>query len=264
MADAPWLRACKRLPIGGQARFRCCGRTPAGVLYNNPDAWEMWCHRCKTTERERKQFVQANVVEHQKPQVDLPEDAQNLHELAPELLNHIYTFLISKGIMPDMLPEDTQWTQSLKRILFRVGPSSWIGRSTSPHINPKWLTFGPAVQYAIAQPVSPAAVSEVVLTEDYLSALKLAYVSSKWGGSQKLPIALLGTRLSPTLKASLVSMSCPVLLMLDGDDAGYKGMATARLALRPFVPVREYSLPGKDPKDLMISQILEGFNGATH
>lgn len=258
--EEPWLRACKRLPIGGTARFRCCGRTPAAVLYNNPDSWQMWCHRCKQTAYERKEFVTLAAPVQQRDMPAVPDDAVLLQEAPAETQSHVYSFLVGKGIMPDMIPENTKWSQEQKRLLFPAGESTWLGRATTNWVQPKWLTYGPAVQYAIAQPASPQNATEVVLTEDYLSALKLAYVSSKFFQSRALPIALLGTRLSPRLKAGLVDMKLPVLVMLDGDTAGYSGTETVRKHLKPFLPLREFSVPGKDPKDLQCNQILEVFN----
>ena len=73
--DQPWLRACKRLAVGQRARFRCCGRDAAGVLYNNPDAWEYYCHRCKQVGKEHKQYQRIQLQEEPRVQPSAPADA---------------------------------------------------------------------------------------------------------------------------------------------------------------------------------------------
>lgn len=257
--EEPWLRACKRLPVGGSARFRCCGKTPAGVIFNKSESYELYCHRCKNTAYHRKEFVSLREPEVQRPCFSVPADKICISQVSAETQSHVYQFIVSKGLMPDMLPEETSWSHELKRILFRVHSDTWIGRSTSPWIQPKWLMLGQPLQYAPAAPADLSQVSSIALTEDYLSALKLSYVSTHWAGSAVLPIALLGTRLSPALKAQLVSMNLPVCLMLDSDVAGRAGTAAVRRSLKPFMPLREHYF-GVDPKEAPVKDILEAFN----
>nr|DAU44422.1 MAG TPA: putative DnaG-like primase [Caudoviricetes sp.] len=261
MADAPWLTACKRLAVGQTARFRCCGRTPAGVLYNKPDAWELWCHRCKTYAKEPKQFVslvQPEVL----PRV-LPAPAQliSISHATPETKAHVYGFMVSKGLMPDML-EDALWSEELRRMVFRTQAGTYLARALYENQQPKWLMLGGAQSYAVAAPAkaldAPVDAELVVLTEDYLSARKVQYAASKYSQMQVVATALLGTRLQLPLKSKLVQANKPVLLMLDGDAAGDAGTARISKELRPFVPVRSYQLPGLDPKDMQVHQILEG------
>lgn len=255
----PWLAACQRLPVGGRSRFRCCGRTPAAVLYNNIDAWEMYCHRCKQTAFERKQFIQLNSVVIEPEVQAVPAEVVRISQARPEIQSLAYSFLVSKGLMPEMAG-DVSWSPEKKRLLFPVSSGTYLARAMTQYQNPKWLQLGTPVQYAPAMPEQPECIQQIALVEDWLSALKLSYVSTRWFSSKVLPVALLGTRLSPKLKAWLVHTKLPVLLALDGDSAGQAGMGVIHRTLRPFVEVREYSKPGHDPKDLQIAEILEAFN----
>ena len=261
MADAPWLAACKRLAVGQTARFRCCGRTPAGVLYNKPESWELYCHRCKSHERERKQFVSMAAPEVLPRVLPAPAHLIRVSRASAEVQAHVYSFMVSKGLMPDML-EDALWSEELKRLVFQTQPGTYIARAMHSYQQPKWLMLGGAQSYAVAAPAKAldavADAGVVVLTEDYLSARKVQYVTEHYSELNARVVALLGTRLQLPLKSKLVQANKPVLLMLDGDAAGDAGTARISRELRPFVPVRSYQIPGLDPKDMQVQQILEG------
>ena len=266
MSDAPWLSACKRLAVGQTQRYRCCGRTPAAVLYNKPESWQMYCHRCKQTAVERKQFV--SLVQPQVLPRVLPAPAHlvRVSQASAEIKAHAYSFMVSKGLMPEML-EDALWSEELKRLVFQTGPGTYIARAMHNYQQPKWLMLGGAQSYAVAAPArqlgAAAVAGLVVLTEDYLSARKVQYVSSHYGDFPVMVLALLGTRLSLPLKSKIVQANKPVLLMLDGDPAGDAGTARISLELRPFVPVSSYQIPGKDPKDMTVQEILSGLYSCT-
>lgn len=259
--DAPWLQACKRLAVGQTARFRCCGRTLAAVLFNKPDTWQMYCHRCHTSLSERKQYVslvQPEVL----PRV-LPAPAQliQIQQTSAELQAQLYGFLMSKGIWPEMTGA-VYYSEQLKRLVWDLQNGTYLARALLQHQQPKWVQMGQPAQYAAAQPLQlPTEVT--VLTEDWLSALKIQWVSKKYSSVPVTAVSLLGTRLSLSLKASLIQMNKPVLLMLDGDSAGYTGRDTIQRTLKPFLQTRSYTIDGLDPKDMTCQQILEGLNWIT-
>lgn len=98
-----------------------------------------------------------------------------------------------------------------------------------------------------------------VLTEDYLSALKVQQVSEKYSSQTVQVVALLGTRLPLGLKAQLIKEGKPVICMLDCDTAGFNGTASIIKQLKPFVPVHDRHL-NVDPKAATVKQILEALN----
>lgn len=141
MTEAPWLQACKRLAVGQTARFRCCGRTPAAVLYNKPDTWQMYCHRCHTSLSERKQYVslvQPEVL----PRV-LPAPAQLIciSQTSAELQAQLYGFLMSKGIWPEMVGE-AYYSPEHKRLVLKTGNGILLGRALHDYQSPKWVIYG--------------------------------------------------------------------------------------------------------------------------
>ena len=259
--DAPWLQACKRLAVGQTARFRCCGRTPAAVLYNKPEAWQMYCHRCKESLSERKQYVSLVQPEVLPRVLPAPEKLIQIHQTSAELQAQLYGFLVSKGIMPEMAGA-VYYSEQLKRLVWDLQNGTYLARALHQYQAPKWVMLGQPAQYAAAQPLQHP-TEQVVLTEDWLSALKIQWVSKKYSSVPVTAVSLLGTRLSLALKASLIQMNKPVLLMLDGDSAGYAGRDTIQRTLKPFLQTRSYTIDGLDPKDMTCQQILEGLNWIT-
>ena len=160
--DQPWLRACKRLAVGQRARFRCCGRDAAGVLYNNPDAWEYYCHRCKQVGKEHKQYQRIQLQEEPRVQPSAPADAICISQAPAETQSFIYGFLTTKGIMPEMV-EDAEWSKEKQRIIFRVG-SAALGRAVHARQQPKWVMYGQPIAFAAVGPaVAPAVAAAAPL-----------------------------------------------------------------------------------------------------
>ncbi|UNA01095.1 putative DNA primase [Erwinia phage Micant] len=261
MIDAPWLRACKRLPVGGSARIRCCGRDKAAVIYNKEASWEMYCNRCKQPQFERKQFVQQikHVVE--RPVQPAPADLIRIGDASAEVQNAAYSLLATKGIMPDMV-EDVLWSNASRRLVFPISSSLYLGRAMTPAQHPKWVQYNGKSSFGYIAPLNQP-VQGIVLTEDLLSAKKVAHASNRFGSGNIVVVALLGTRLDQKLKLLIAQNNWPVLLMLDGDAAGYDGIKRIRRELKAFSGLRvgEFTRPGDDPKDLEIATILEALNG---
>ncbi len=257
--DAPWLQACKRLAVGQTARFRCCGRTPAAVLYNKPEAWQMYCHRCKESLSERKQYVSLVQPEVLPRVLPAPAKLIQISQTSAELQAQLYGFLVSKGIMPEMAGA-VYYSEQLKRLVWDLQNGTYLARALHQYQQPKWVMLGQPAQYAVAGVndipncnKSPA----VILTEDWLSALKVSWVSQRYTSQPVTAVALLGTRLSLPLKAKLIQLGKPVLLMLDNDEAGWAGAKMVQRTLKPFLPVHDRVLRD-DPKACHISEILEG------
>lgn len=261
MIEAPWLRACKRLPIGGSARIRCCGRDKAAVIYNKEASWEMYCNRCKQPQFERKQYVQQikRVVE--RPVQPAPADLIHIRDASAEVQSLAYSMLATKGLMPDMV-EDVLWSSTSKRLVFPISSSLYLGRAMTPAQLPKWVQYGGKSSFGYIAPAKQP-VQGIALTEDLLSAKKVAHASNKFGSGDIVVVTLLGTRLDQKLKLLIAQNNWPTLLMLDGDTAGYDGIKRIRRELKAFtgLNVGEFTQAGDDPKDMDIATILGALNG---
>lgn len=256
MTEAPWLQACKRLAVGQTARFRCCGRTPAAVIFNKVDAWEMYCHRCHEPQKVRKQYVTLMQPEVLPRVLPAPAKLMQISQTSAELQAQLYGFLVSKGIMPEMAGA-VYYSEQLKRLVWDLQNGTYLARALHQYQQPKWVQLGQPAQYAAAQGLSYECSRFTVLTEDWLSALKVSWVATRYCSEPVTAVALLGTRLSLPLKAKLIQLGKPVLLMLDNDEAGWAGAKTLQRTLKPFLPVHDRVLRD-DPKACNISEILEG------
>lgn len=254
----PWLDKCKQLPVGTSARFRCCGSTKAAVLFNNSDSWSMWCHRCHTSLKEFKQYQNLSEGLQQHKVTEVPTDLQKLSECSEYTQEVVYKFLITKGIYPSMVPE-AMYSTELKRVLFEVTQSVYMARALNQYQQPKWLQLGGRCRFAVVGQV-PEPV-KIVLTEDLLSAIKIDYVQREFGSNDVLSVSLLGTKLDTKLRAIIAQAGVPVLCMLDGDAAGYRGTERIQKDLQVHTQVSTYAEQGLDPKDLSCQKILEVING---
>lgn len=258
MQDAPWLRIAKSLPVGGQQRFRCCGSDKAAVAFNNPAEWSGYCHRCKEPMYQRKQFAEFQTVQVERPVQPEPSDIVSIAEASQYEQELAYKFLVSKGIMPDMVP-DLRYSARARRLVFPLQGKLSIARGLYDWQKPKWIQYQGQSTFAACVPTGE--VKQIVLTEDYLSALKVQYASNRFSDGSALAIALLGTRLDKKLRLLVQQQKLPVLLMLDGDAAGYAGIERIRKDLRIYTEVRDYTIDGLDPKDMRVQQLLEGLDG---
>jgi hypothetical protein len=250
-----WLQQAKRLAVGQSQRYRCCGRTPAGVLYNKVDSWQMYCFRCHQSAREMKQYVSLVPQEVLPKDLAPPSDLQKLDTLPEYMQTTLYSFLINRGIWPHMAG-DVYYSEQYKRLVWKLSTGSYIARALHEYQFPKWVMLGKSLQWA--QLGNTGTIT--VLTEDYLSALKVQQVSEKYSSQTVTAIALLGTRLALGLKAQLIREGKPVVCMLDDDSAGWNGTASIIKQLKPFLPVHDRHLD-VDPKAANVKQILGALDG---
>lgn len=260
--DAPWLRIAKRLPVGGQTRFRCCGSDKAAVAFNNPADWSGYCHRCKEPMYQRKQYAEFIQVEPEKPVAAAPADVISIADANEFERESAYKFIINKGLMPDMVP-NLCYSRQARRLVFPLTQALSLGRATMDWMKPKWIQYGGKSSFALTTPKT-LDVRGIVLTEDYLSALKVQYASNRFGSGDVVCAALLGTRLDSKLKLFIAENHLPTTLMLDGDRAGYDGIKRITKDLGIYTKVRSYTIDGLDPKDMTMQQILEGLDGCSN
>lgn len=221
----------------------------------------MWCNRCKQPQYQRKQFVQQMSVVPERPVQPAPADEISIKDARAETQSQVYAWLFSKGLIPEMVP-NLRWSDKARRMIFPVSSGMSLGRGLSPLQNPKWIQYNGKSSFAYVAPLKQN-IRGIVLTEDLLSAYKVAYVSNHFGTGDIVVCAMLGTRLDSKLKLFMAQNGWPVLLMLDGDKAGYDGVKRVRRELKAFLGLRvqDYIVDGNDPKDLSSIEILRGLDG---
>lgn len=249
-----WLQAAQRLAIGQRRRVRHNEEsTSAMVIGNDADCWWAWCHRCNAGGRVNKSHVQLGIPEAQPSRMPWPIDAVPWQ--ASELHLRAYRLLLSKGIDAQTVLADLPAIQISRRDGRLILPTSrgWIGRALFNQ-QPKWVGYGKAPEYGMHPFDKPQPGQVWVLTEDYLSALKIRRAL----GSRVVACACLGTRLNDQLAAHLLGAS-RVVLAMDGDKAGRSGADRIAKRLSALVPCTRYAVPeGKDPKDLTLEELRNG------
>ncbi len=245
LPTSEWLHLAKRVPLGRSDRtYHGRENRPNLVVYNNESEWSAYCHRCHRAGRVSKEYVVYGAPADAKaPDLSPPRDAVPV--LVPGQFSEYDTavarFLVSKGVVPSMLPP-LRYSCTRKRIVLTAG-AAILGRDITEMSNVKWVQYSgtPFV-------VLPGCKRVAVLVEDTFSAYKVRRACPDvW------VIACLGTRLHPKLKLMLTDFA--VLVMFDGDAAGYEGAASAKREL----PGRHVAIccapPGLDPKDMELAHI---------
>ena len=142
------------------------------------------------------------------------------------------------------------WHERMQRVILPVykdgAPVYWQARSFTPGL-PKALNADVPKHGLVAKYGTPAGC--IALTEDILSAAKVAKVTEAW--------ALLGTSLDDPTALALAQRGLPVLLMLDSDAAGRRGAAAAAKKLSLLGVQTRQVYFGHDPKLEFIEGIRE-------
>lgn len=255
-----WLHHAQRLAVGQSARVRHKNElTPAMSVRNMPDRWTCYCHRCHEGGVVMKTHAVLTRLPDQKRFMPWPEDAKPLEEWPLYEQETVYKFLLEKGIdcQEHLSAIPVLYSRSQGRLI--LGSSQgWLGRATRGQL-PKWTGYGyPAPAYGAA-PADGAGGRDVVLTEDYLSALKVRWACAR-EGLDVVAQALLGTELRDRHLLDLLGAgTARAVLFLDGDKAGDRGnvLVSKRLRGAGIRTIVARTPRESDPKDLTTEQIVK-------
>lgn len=247
LRDEEWLHIAERLNAGASTKVRhTCGNSPSLSIRRTASTLSAHCYRCKAWGRKQLEHRAPRAIRNEVTRAsEVPTSFRPLEEFELHLQTAVHHFLSSKGIDPCMTKGRLWYSEELDRVGFKQN-GSMMARALHPDRFPKWALYGESMpQYVVG-----GSLSDVVLVEDILSALKVNYATGR------TTVAVLGTSLKAETKL-LLSETKTALVMLDGDPAGRKGSiqmlrevrflgANARIALTPR---------GLDPKDLTLSHI---------
>lgn len=255
-----WLDLAKQVPVGQKRRVvhgaEC---TKAMDVWNAPESWSAFCHRCHAGGRVYKQYIQ-------KVEVTAPEYKRYLDtsKLIPfvdctrDVQRTIVKLLHDKGMslttVRDLKP---MYNTSDKRIVFRF-EGVFIGRDTTGLSPAKWSIYHNDNQrgYVYLQGNKVHHTREIViLTEDLFSAQKIRYYT---GHST---VCLLGTNFKQDTAHFLLDKE--VVVATDGDLAGDKARHVIKRRCELFgIPTQSVIIPsGLDPKDLSPLTLTKLFGG---
>jgi hypothetical protein len=265
-----YLRQAQALPVGGKKRVRHNFESSAAMdVYNDGEKWSAYCHRCHQGGAVYKehQRLQRVVVEPDRI-TPVPATVIRLSDATLYEQNRIWELLCRKGCPPGVIPEEMLWYErSVQRLMLRSGTLA-LGRALDQRRLPKWLPYGawhglPMVwttrHGAVGTlPVATAKPSSVVLTEDALSAHKVAKAIDIYAPESSLVvIASLGTIVTDRFLPYVVNRPA-VVCMYDGDPAGLAGFNAMRKRLSVWgQPVVDRRPAVGDPKNVDLSEIVK-------
>ena len=253
-----WLSKAKAVPVGQKRRVHHgCGATASMDVWNNPDSWSAYCHRCHDSGRQYKEFftpVPKDVVVYRKycNSADLLE-LSVLRSKHPEWFRRVIVLLQAKGVSTALL----EGVGALLRYNFKdhrlvlTFDGVDIGRDCTGSSPAKWLKYyrDNGLGYVYLQGKNLQDV-RVVITEDVFSAAKITYYT---GLSS---MCLLGTGLDDKKVKTLLGKS--VVVCTDGDAAGYKAAKEIKQRLQVLnVPCTLKIKDGLDPKDMSPYELTE-------
>lgn len=253
LPDNEWLAKAQALAVGQTKRTYHNEESRANLIVGNDiDRWWSYCHRCHEGGVVMKEHVVIGAeVEQQSRLMPWPSDALPPGAV-PDVYRSVYSQMLRKGIdLNTMLPGVPMFLSVAQGRLLLGSSQGWLGRAIGP-VQPKWCCYGQRPPVYAMHPADQI-TGPVVLTEDYLSALKL-----RWSGVPATPVAVLGTSLHTRLMSALLPVT-EVFIAFDGDKAGRDGTVAVARRLRGLGKVvRECVVPdGLDPKDMHAKQLRE-------
>lgn len=251
-----WLERAKQLYVGGIARTNLPnhrGARESLLIRNTEDSWSAWDFRLNQGDIVRKEYIIKTQLPPESRSAVYPDDATLVRDLPLIEQEQLWSFLLTKGVDGNMLPDNLEWSEKRQRILFIVEHGITLGRDVTGKSNAKWVGYGKTNKSYVG---TVQAGTIPVLVEDLLSYYKLRYALRD---TQYSPIALLGTAIRPDL-AYVLSYVDMVHIMLDGDVAGRRAVPKIRKALLNTKSFNHDLPDGLDPKDLTINQIRSLFD----
>lgn len=238
-----WLSAAQALPIGSKRRIKHGFETTAAMdVWNNEDSWSCWCHRCNEGGRINKQHqrVRRTIVEPDRVAA-VPATVIRLADASRWEQQRVWNLLCRKGCPPGVIPEEALWyDRSVDRLMLRSDDVA-LGRALDSHRLPKWLPYGAwhgkPMMWSTrtgaeeTEPADSAPLGSLILTEDALSAYKVAKAIDTYAPRSSLDVvATLGTSITDRFLPYCLSRPA-VLCMYDGDPAGLRGYRGMRRRL---------------------------------
>ncbi len=245
---ASWLALAQALPEGGKSRVdHDCGSGRTMIVDHKEDCWSAWCHRCsmpgfvpkpKPSFAERlarlkeQRAVEREAAADARPPMPADFDPSNWPLPARVWL---YKAGLDNGAIQRL---GFYWHERMQRVVMPVFVGDrmvyWQARGFNPDM-PKYIN-PPIDKPVFKQGSGPV----LVLCEDMLSTVRVGEVAEAW--------CAMGTSLTDTAIAAILSRRKPVKVWLDSDGAGVKGR-------RKYVPkLRAYGIDAiairsdRDPK----------------
>lgn len=245
---ATWLAAAQELPEGSKRRVpHDCGDGPVLLVQHKSDGWAAWCYRCsddgwvphpQPSLAERVARLRAVETADSDAAADPrpPQPAEFDPSLWP---SEARVWLYKAGFSNDRIRDlGFYWTPRMRRVVMPVFDGGrlvyWQARGFDPE-RPKYIN--PKVDKPLYKCGSGPLL---VITEDMLSAAKVASVTEAW--------SILGTSADDDKLNEIMRTGKPVRVWLDPDGAGARGRRKLVPRLRALGVDAKGVTTDKDPK----------------
>ncbi len=253
-----WENFTNDLPAGRSVRVEHdCGEGRVLKVSHNDQGYSAWCFRCgdsgfiphpqpSLSERLARLRAVRSVELEVTQTVSLPLPAVPNPQEWPVAAR---LWLYKAGFSNDDIERlGFYWCPRIERVVLPVHDGGvlryWQARSIDPNRQPKYIN--PLVDksnLAAKYGEGPC----IVLTEDMLSASRVARVTEAW--------SLLGTALPDGVASQLAERRAPVVIMLDPDAGGFKATPKIFKRLQAVGLPVSVAVPSRDPKYLTPQEI---------
>ena len=258
--ETEWLAQAKRCAINQSRRVQHNQESGADMSVGNKgDRYWSYCHRCHEGGVSMKtHVVLSNRAPPESTNLTIPADLVHVLTAEPHIQHGVGTFLASKNMDLEYLPNETYFSESRKRLMIDVR-GQWMGRDTTGKSAQKWLTYNR--QSFVAAPSGLHSHNKrAILTEDLFSMYKVYHALRDDPEHRNTAVfCTLGTRINPPLFLRLIQEFTSVASFYDGDAAGWHGCASNSTRLHALGigvhhPVVTQCAPkGMDPKDVALN-----------
>lgn len=260
--ETEWLDRAKRLAIGMHVRVKHLSERRANmVIAHESDRYWCYCQACKTGGVVLKEHVLLGDAPPVPPPANrmLPGDLCAANE--PPYVDAISSLLARKGM--DFMffgGSPLRYSPSQRRLVVQDSASlTSLGRDVTDKSQSKWIVYN-TQSYTDGKYLGglwPHPHSVCIVVEDAFSYFKLKWALRMFPKDFNVCCAL-GTRISDNLLLDLTKYS-GVLIMFDGDTAGYSGAEDGLSRVRGLgVRCASANAPhGLDPKDMQLHSLVE-------
>jgi hypothetical protein len=228
-----------------------CGSRDNLALYDDGSAWCFGCHYVISKNKipsQKKKEEEDNPSAHR----SLPDDFG--HEFGPDSISWFSSYGFS---IEEMIRRNVGHSPSKNQTIFTFPETGlWQARNHWPQSKVKYFTSGNhdnILPIYEAMPYCEGGSAEVVLTEDCLSAIKIASLEGR-GGATSDAMPLLGTHLPSKKLIALRRLYSRVVVWLD-HDKGKEANTIANRCKMVGLEARCISTE-KDPKELEDGEII--------
>ncbi len=256
-----WLAQAKRCALHQTMRVKHKHEASCALsVGNKADRYWAYCHRCHEGGVMMKTHVLYGAVAPPKSEsMQVPQDCVLVRTAEQATQLAVADFLAKKNMDMQYMPGLTYVSESRKRLIV-AGGNGLMGRDTTGKSSQKWLTYSKQHYECVSSTPVPGATRAVVV-EDMFSMYKVAYALRLAKVTDVEVFCSLGTQINPALFLRLIQEYTAVVVMYDGDVAGWEGCIAQGMRLRALgIGVNASALQqcaprDMDPKDMQLAVI---------